>query len=73
MVFLTVISAALMRMVSSSGPLTIVAPSPADHLVVALGLALVVEAVVDQGDPVDGRHPSRLGTNRGLPNLPMRC
>jgi len=62
-VFLTVISAASMRMVASSGPLTVVAPSPADHLVVALGLALVVEAVVDRGDPVDGRRPSRLEMN----------
>ena len=73
MVFLTVISAASMRMVASSGPLPVVAPSPADHLMVALGLESVVEAIMDRGDPVDGRHLSMLGMNRGLPILPMRC
>jgi len=62
-VFLTVILAASMRMVASCGPLTVVAPSPADHLVVALGLASVVKAVVDRGGPVDGRRPSRLEMN----------
>ena len=46
-VFLTVISATSMRMVASSGPLPVVASSLADHLMVALGLESVVEAVMD--------------------------
>ena len=73
MVFLTVITAAPMRMVASGEPLTIVASSSADHLVVTLHLASVIEAVVDQGDPIDCRHPSGLGTNRGLPILSVWC
>ena len=62
-----------MWMVASSGPLIVVASSPADHLMVSLHLALVAEAVKWQGDPVDGWRPSRLWTNRGLPILPTWC
>ena len=72
-VFLAVVTAAPMRMVASGGPLTVVASSSADHLVVTLRLASVVEAVVDRGDPVDYRRPSGLGTNQGLPIMSMWC
>ena len=51
MVFLAVITATPMRMVASGGPLTVVASSSADHLVVTLRLASVIEAVVDRGGP----------------------
>ena len=71
-VFLTVITAAPMRMVASGGPLTVVASSSADHLVVTLRLASIIEAVVDRGDPTDCRHPNGFGTNQGLPILLMR-
>ena len=73
MVFPIVVAATSVRMVALGGPLIVVAPSPADHLVVALRLALVAEAVVQQGDPVDCRCPSGLGTNRGLPILLRWC
>ena len=72
-VFLTVITAAAVRMVASGGPLTIVVPSSADHLVVTLRLTSVIEAVVDRGDPIGCRHPSGLRTNRSLPILPAWC
>jgi hypothetical protein len=72
-VFLTVITAAPMRMVASGGPLTVVAPSSADHLVVTLRLASVIEAVVDWGDPISCRHPSGLRMNHDLPILPAWC
>ena len=67
MVFLTVITAAPMRMVALGRPLTVVASSSADHLVVTLRLMSVIEAVVDRGDPIDCRHP------RGLPILSVWC
>ena len=72
-VFLAVIAATLVHMVASGGPLTVVASSSADHLMVTLRLASVIEAVVDQGDPIDYRHLSRLGTNHGLPILSVWC
>ena len=62
-VLLTVVAAAPVRMVAPGGPLIVVAPSSADHLMVGLRLALVVEAVTDRGDPVDCRLSSGLGTN----------
>ena len=71
MVFLTVISAASMRMVASSGPLPFVAPSPADHLVVALDLASVVEAVVDRGTLL--MVGARAGSGRTEASLSCRC
>ena len=61
-----------MRMVALGRPLTVVASSSADHLVVTLRLASVIEAVMDRGGPIDCRHPSGLRTNRGLPILPRR-
>jgi len=48
-ILLTVVVAASMQMVASGGPLTVMAPSSADHLVVTLRLASVIEAVVDRG------------------------
>ena len=42
----TVVAATSMRMVASGGPLIVVALSPADHIVVALRLTSVAEAVV---------------------------
>ena len=73
MVLSTIVAAASVQVVASSGPLIVVASSPADHLVVALRLTSVAEAVVQQGDPVDCRCPSGLGMNRGLPILLRRC
>ena len=72
-VLLTVITATSVRMVASGGPLIVVASSPADHLMVSLHLALVAEAVEQQGDPVGYRCPSELGTYRGLPILSRQC
>ena len=65
--------AAPMRMVASGGPLTVVAPSSADHLVVTLRLVSVIEAVVDRGDPIGYRHLSGLRTDRGLPIMQAWC
>ena len=42
----TVVAAALVRVVASGGPIIVVAPSPADHIVVALRLTSVAEAIV---------------------------
>ena len=47
----TVIATASVRVVASGRPIVVVAPSPADHIVVALRLASVAESVVDQGGP----------------------
>ena len=66
-VLLTFVAATPMWMVALGGPLTVVAPSSTDHLVVALRLASVVEAIVDRGNPVGCRHLSGLRTDRGLP------
>ena len=73
MILLSVITATSVWMVALDRPLVVVASSPTDHLMVCLHLALVVEAVEPQGDPVGYWRPSGLGTNRGLPILPMRC
>ena len=73
MLLLTVIMATLVRMVALGGPLIVVVLSPTNHLVVAPHLALVVEAVEQQGDPMGYRCPSGLRTNRGLPILLRRC
>ena len=62
-VLLTVIMATPVWMVALGGPLVIVASLPADHLMVCLHLALVVEAVEPQGDPVGYWRPSGLRTN----------
>ena len=72
-VLLTFVAIASVRVVASGGSIVVVVPSPADHIVVALHLALVAEAVVHRGGPIGRRCPSGLGTNRGLPILPMRC
>jgi len=71
-VFLAVITAAPMRMVASGGPLTVVASSSADHLMVSLHLASITEAVKKHGDPVGYRCSSGLGTTRGFPILLRR-
>ena len=42
----TVIATASVWVVASGGPIVVVAPSPTDHIVVALRLASVAEAVV---------------------------
>ena len=55
----TVIVAASVRVVASGGPIIVVAPSPADHIVVALRLASVAEAVVHRGDPIGRRDKLR--------------
>ena len=48
-VLLTVITATSVRMVAPSGPLVVVASSPADHLMVSLHLASIAEAVKKHG------------------------
>ena len=59
----TIVAATLVLMVAPGGPLVVVVPSPADHIVVALRLASVAEAVVHRGGLVGSWCPSRLGTN----------
>ena len=73
MVLPTVVAATSVRMVASGGPLVVVAPSPAGHIVVALRLASVAKAVTHRGDPGGCRCLSGLGTNRDLPIMPMWC
>ena len=46
MVLPAVVAATSVRVVASGEPIVVVAPSPADHIVVILRLALVAEAVV---------------------------
>ena len=58
-----VVAIGSVRVVTTGGPMVVVKPSPADHIVVALRLASVAEAVVHRGGPVGCRHPSGLGTN----------
>ena len=45
-VLLTVVATALVRLVPSSGPLIVMAPSPTDHIMVALSLASTAKALV---------------------------
>ena len=73
MVFLAVITATPMRMVASGRPLTVVASSSADHLMVSLHLVSIAEAVRKYGDPVGHWCSSGLGTSRGFSILPRRC
>ena len=73
MVFLAVVAATSVHMVASGGPLTVVASSSADHLVVSLPLVSIVEVVKKQGDPAGQRCSSRFGTSRGFPVLPRWC
>ena len=47
MVLATVVAAASVRVVASSGPIIIMASSPADHIVVVWRLASIAEAVVN--------------------------
>ena len=49
MVLPTIVVTTSVRVVALGGPLVVVAPSPADHIVVALRLATVAEAVVHHG------------------------
>ena len=49
MVLLAVIAAASVWVVTPSGPLVVVASSPADHLMVSLHLASIAEAVKKHG------------------------
>ena len=62
----TVVATASVRVVASGRPIVVVVPSPADHIVVALCLASIAEAVVHRGGLVGFRCPSRLGIDRGL-------
>ena len=49
MVLPTVVATTSVQVVASGGPIIVVAPSPADHIVVALRLASVAKAVVHRG------------------------
>ena len=73
MVLPTVVAATSVRVVTSDRPIIVVVPSPADHIVVALRLTSVAEAVVHRGCLVGSWCPSRLRTNRGVSILLMRC
>ena len=73
MVLPTIVATASVRVVALGRPIVVVAPSPADHVVVALRLASVAEAVVHRGGLVGFRCLSWLRTNRGLSILPRRC
>ena len=63
MVLPTVVATASVPVVASGGPLVVMAPSPADHIVVALRLTLVAEVVAHRGDPIGCRCLSGLRTN----------
>ena len=54
-----IVATASVWVVTSGGPIIVVKPSPADHIVVALRLASVAEAVVHRGGLVGFRCPSR--------------
>ena len=69
----TVVATTLVWVVASGGPLVVLAPSPTDHIMVALCLASVAKAIVHRGGPIGRWCPSGLRTNRGLPILPRRC
>jgi len=69
-ILLTIIAAASVWVVTPSGPLIVVASSPADHLMVSLHLASIAEVVKKHGDPVGYRCSSGLGMSRGFPILP---
>ena len=45
-VLATIIAAASVQVLASGGPIVVVASSPADHIMVILRLALVVEAIM---------------------------
>ena len=51
MVFVAVVAAAPVRLVTSGSPITVAAPSSYDHVVVALRLAPFAEAVMHRGCP----------------------
>ena len=72
MVLPTIVATASVQVVASGGPLVVVALSPTDHVVVALRLALVAEAVMHREGLVGFRCPSGLETNRGLSILMRR-
>ena len=72
-VFPAIVATASVWVVAPSGPLIVVALSPADHLMVSLHLASIAEAVKKHGDPVGYRCSSGLGTSRGFSILPRRC
>ena len=72
-VFLAVVAATSVHMVASGGPLTVVASSSADYLMVSLPLVSIVEAVKEHGDPVSYRCSSRFRTSRGFPVLSRWC
>ena len=73
MVLLAVVATASVWVVAPSGPLVVVASSPADHLMVSLHLTSITEAVQKHGDPMGYQRSSGLGTCRGFPVLPRRC
>jgi len=68
-----IVATASVQVVTSGGPIVVVAPSPADHIVVALRLASVAEAVVHRGGPEAVVHRGGLeavvhrGLFRGVP------
>ena len=47
MVLATVVAAASVRVVASSGPIVVVASSPANHIMVVLRLMSIAEAIVN--------------------------
>jgi len=69
----TIVATTSVRVVASGGPIIVVAPSPADHIVVALRLALVAEEIVHREGLVGYWCASGLEMNRGLSILPRRC
>ena len=73
MVLPAVVATASVWVVAPSGPLVVVASSPADHLMVSLHLTPIAEAVQKHGDPVGYWRSVGLGTSRGFPVLPRRC
>ena len=70
MVLLAVVATASVWVVAPSGPLIVVASSPADHLMVSLHLASIAEAVQKHGDPMG--YGARSGLGRAGASLSYR-
>ena len=73
MVLPTIVATTSVWVVALGGPIVVVAPSPADHIMIALRLVSIVEAIMHRGGLVGFGCLTRPWTNRGLSILSRRC